>query len=131
MGFKKQEINAPGQSTYQIHHFHQKCIIFATWKLSILGLLLPIALSFELTLTHEVIKKGMPIWWAYQGKGRSFGSKKPRPLLLTNQVRTITPLQSGSTLYKCAKLTGAQYKHRYVNTCWMSIIEFYLHWMII
>ena len=34
------------------------------------------------------------------------------------QVRSITndivPLQSGSVFYKRSKLTGAQYKHRYV-----------------
>ena len=45
----------------------------------------------------------------------------------TNQVCTITntfiPLQSGSVFYKFAKLTGEQYKHRYVFTCWMVIIE--------
>ena len=50
-----------------------------------------------------------------------------------NQLRTITdtfiPLQSRSTLYRRTKLTSAQYKHRYVNTCSMSIIEFYLHWI--
>ena len=37
-----------------------------------------------------------------------------------NQVRSITdkfiPLQSGSVFYKCAKLTSAQYKHRYIFT---------------
>ena len=44
----------------------------------------------------------------------------------TKQVRTISntfiPLQSGSVFYKRAKLTGAQYKHRYVFKCWMVII---------
>ena len=38
----------------------------------------------------------------------------------TNQVRSITPnivpLQSGSVFYEPTKLTGAQYKHRYIFT---------------
>ena len=48
----------------------------------------------------------------------------------TNQVRSITNtfilLQSGSVFYKRAKLTGAQYKHRYVFTWWRVIIELYV-----
>ena len=38
----------------------------------------------------------------------------------TNQVHliphNIVPLQSGSVFYERAKLTGAQYKHRYIFT---------------
>ena len=44
----------------------------------------------------------------------------------TNQVCTITNtfinLQSGGVFNEHAELTGPQYKHKYVFTCWMLII---------
>ena len=62
---------------------------------------------------------------------RCNGSESYGFILVIAKASLDIPLQSGDTLFRRAELTGAQYKLRYANTCWMSIIEFYLHWMIV